>query len=258
MAIAAPPPSVTCRVRTIAVKVVITAQLSSHQHCSWYGGLRLSSSCLQWCSQILSAHVQCWPVLFPVFVRLTRTSAPMWWWFSSSEISLLSQGLVPAASLSGLSETKSPGSDICCWPSRLPQLLRRALSSSQVRRYYRRLGQPSWSSLDPPRPASSAPALSSPTPPSCSLAPLQRLEGLCSPQLYCAGYHSIVILRCTVSSRPAKHSLTHSLRQCSQPPLQVRLYQYYLCQHFHHGWHRPLVLYLSNHCHIPLELLRRE
>ena len=73
--------------------------------------------------------------------------------FFSSEISLLSQGLVPAASLS-------------------------------------------------------------PTPPSCSLAPLQRLEGLCSPQLYCAGYHSIVILRCTVSSRPANHSLTHSLRQC--------------------------------------------
>ena len=69
----------------------------------------------------------------------------------SSEISLLSQGLVPAASLS-------------------------------------------------------------PTPPSCSLAPLQRLEGLCSPQLYCAGYHSIVISGVQYPASPLSStlSLTHS------------------------------------------------
>ena len=45
--------------RTIAVKVVITTQLFSHQHYSWYSWLCLSSSCLQWSSQTLSAHVQC-------------------------------------------------------------------------------------------------------------------------------------------------------------------------------------------------------
>ena len=45
--------------RTIAVKVVITTQLFSHQHYSWYSWHCLSSSCLQWSSQTLSAHVQC-------------------------------------------------------------------------------------------------------------------------------------------------------------------------------------------------------